>query len=140
MIDDFLFRWRFIIGSVLIVVILGGSLAIWFGKRQSAKDTANAQLVELQNQNDQLRKELSGQSGQVAGASDVQNNEQRVNINTADLAELDKLPGIGPAKAQAIVSFRESNGPFQTAEDIKNVKGIGDKSYEDLKNLITVGN
>lgn len=140
MIDNFLFRWRFLIGSVLIAIILAGSLAIWWDKRRGANEAENVRLIELQNQNDQLRKELSGQSEQVAGVADVQGVENKININTADLALLDKLPGIGPAKAQAIISYRESSGAFQSAEDIKNVKGIGDKSYEDLKNLITVGN
>lgn len=62
-----------------------------------------------------------------------------VNINTATEAELDKLPGVGPAKAKAIVEDRKKNGPFKTAEDLKRVKGIGDKNFEALKNEITVG-
>lgn len=62
-----------------------------------------------------------------------------VNINTANLAELDALPGIGPAKAQAIIDYRTANGNFLTKEDIKSVSGIGEATYEDLKGLITVG-
>lgn len=61
-----------------------------------------------------------------------------VNINTATIAELDTLPGVGPAIAQRIIDGR----PYSTIEDISNVKGIGnpgDKTYEDIKNLITVG-
>jgi competence protein ComEA len=60
-----------------------------------------------------------------------------VNINTADAAQLDTLPGIGPALAQRIIQYRETNGPFQSIEDIKNVSGIGDKKYEALKDLIS---
>lgn len=62
-----------------------------------------------------------------------------VNINTAGVDELDGLPGIGPAKAEAIIDYRESVGLFQNKEDIKNVSGIGDATYEDIKDLITVG-
>ncbi|MFA6313181.1 MAG: helix-hairpin-helix domain-containing protein [Sterolibacterium sp.] len=62
-----------------------------------------------------------------------------VNINTATEAELEKLQGIGPAKAKAIVEDRKKNGPFKTAEDLKRVKGIGDKNFAALKNEITVG-
>ena len=61
-----------------------------------------------------------------------------VNINTATEAELDKLPGIGPTKAKAIVEDRNKNGTFKSIEDIKRVKGIGDATFEKLKAEITV--
>lgn len=61
-----------------------------------------------------------------------------VNINTAGAAELDTLPGIGPALAERILQYRQANGPFQTIEDIKNVSGIGDKKYANLQHRITV--
>lgn len=56
-----------------------------------------------------------------------------VNINTASKDELVALPGIGPAKAQAIVDYRKAHGPFKTVEDLKDVKGIGAKRFEKLK-------
>ncbi|MCX7175240.1 MAG: helix-hairpin-helix domain-containing protein [Proteobacteria bacterium] len=62
-----------------------------------------------------------------------------VNINTATEAELDQLPGVGPAQAKAIVEDRKKNGPFKTTDDLKRVKGIGDKNFEKLKSEITVG-
>lgn len=61
-----------------------------------------------------------------------------VNINTADAALLDTLPGIGPAKAQAIIDYRTKNGPFAAIEDIQNVSGIGPATYANLKAEITV--
>ncbi len=62
-----------------------------------------------------------------------------VNLNTASQAELETLPGIGPTTAQKIIDYRETNGPFQTTEDIINVSGIGPGTYERIKDLITVG-
>ncbi len=62
-----------------------------------------------------------------------------ININTADLDELDKLPGIGPSIAQAIIDYRTQNGPFKTIEDINAVKGIGDALFAKIKDSITVG-
>ncbi|OPX87940.1 MAG: ComE operon protein 1 [Pelotomaculum sp. PtaB.Bin104] len=61
-----------------------------------------------------------------------------VNINTADISALDTLPGIGPAIAERIIQYRETNGPFNAITDIKNVSGIGDKKFEDLKDKISV--
>ena len=61
-----------------------------------------------------------------------------VNINTADSAELQKLHRVGPAIAKRIIDFREQNGDFQTIEDIKKVRGIGEKTFEKLKDQITV--
>lgn len=65
--------------------------------------------------------------------------EGLVNINTASLDELDTLPGIGPTTAQRIIDYRNENGPFGSIEDIVNVSGIGPATFEELKDLITVG-
>ena len=61
-----------------------------------------------------------------------------VNINTADSSELQSLPGIGPTIAKSIVEYREKNGNFETIEDLKNVTRIGDKTFDKLKDSITV--
>lgn len=63
----------------------------------------------------------------------------RVNINTADAAALQTLNGIGAARAQAIISYRETHGFFQTPEEIKNVEGIKDGVYNNIKDYISVG-
>ncbi len=61
-----------------------------------------------------------------------------VNLNTATESELQALQGVGPAKAAAIIQYREENGHFNTIEEITNVSGIGDKSFESLKDMISV--
>lgn len=60
----------------------------------------------------------------------------KVNINTADSAELQELEGVGPATADKIISYREENGRFRNIEDIKNVSGIGDKTFEKFRDKI----
>lgn len=62
-----------------------------------------------------------------------------LNINTASAAELDALPGIGPAKAKAIVAYRSKHGPFTTPADLVQVKGIGPKITARLYPLVTTG-
>lgn len=67
------------------------------------------------------------------GASD-----QRININTAPAWLLDTLEGIGPAIAEKIIEYRYQNGPFESVDDLKNVKGIGDSLLEKIRDKITV--
>lgn len=62
----------------------------------------------------------------------------KVNINTADEAALDTLPRVGPAMAARIIAYRETNGRFTTIEDLMNVTGVGDKTFEGLRDLVTV--
>lgn len=64
--------------------------------------------------------------------------DHAVNINTAEQAELTTLAGIGDVKAQAIIDYREANGPFASIEDVQNVSGIGPATYANIKDHITV--
>jgi competence protein ComEA len=72
------------------------------------------------------------------GAADTNAQSGPVNINTADSATLESLPGIGPATAQRIIAYREANGPFSSIEGLKQVSGIGEKKYAALADLICV--
>lgn len=64
--------------------------------------------------------------------------ERKININTADVEELTELTGIGETRARAIIAWREENGGFSSPEDLKNIEGIADKTYEKIKDRITV--
>ncbi len=61
-----------------------------------------------------------------------------VNVNTADIGELETLPGIGPVIAQNIIKYRNTNGPFKIKEELKNVSGIGEKKYEEIREFISI--
>ncbi len=62
----------------------------------------------------------------------------KININEASIQELDTLPGIGISTAEKIIKYIEENGKFKNIEDIKNVSGIGDSKYEQIKDLISI--
>lgn len=62
----------------------------------------------------------------------------KVNINTADEATLMALKGIGESKAKAILEYRQTNGPFKSVEDLTKVKGIGDTTLSQIRDLLTV--
>ena len=67
-------------------------------------------------------------------------NAALININTATAQELTALPGVGPGIAERIIAHREAHGPFRIIEEITDVSGIGERRFEDIRELITVGN
>ena len=73
-----------------------------------------------------------------ADASSGIEKSQGVNVNQADAAELQTINGIGPAKAEAIIAYREEHGEFQQIEDLRNISGFGEKTIERLKSQLTV--
>lgn len=77
-------------------------------------------------------------SGNKNNGSNGQTNQKVVNINTAEQSALEEIPGIGPKKAQEIIQYRDANGGFKTIEEIKEIKGIGDKTFESLKDFIAI--
>jgi competence protein ComEA len=78
-------------------------------------------------------------AGFVPAFAQTKGGAEKVNINTASAAELEKLPQIGPQIARRIVDFRKESGGFKRIEDLMKVKGIGEKTFDRLKDLITVG-
>ena len=65
-------------------------------------------------------------------------NSGPININTANLKELESLPGIGPVIANSIIEYRTRNGSFKKKEELKNVSGIGEKKYEEIEKLVSI--
>jgi len=72
--------------------------------------------------------------------SSVSEMSQKIDLNTATVTELQTLPGVGIAKAEAIITYREQVGPFLEVAQITEVKGIGEKMLSKLQNYLVVGN
>jgi competence protein ComEA len=80
----------------------------------------------------------AGTTVNPANTGGTSGNQAKINLNKADETQLQNLPGIGPSKAAAIIEYRETSGLFKNVEDLKEISGIGDKTFEKLKDLITV--
>ena len=83
-----------------------------------------------------IGEEVSEESVEVTNKEVSSQESSKININTATIEELDTLPGVGEATANKIVNHRSENGEFKTVEEIKNVNGIGDKKFENIKELM----
>lgn len=101
-------------------------------KINRAEKLKNHQLILIPNINDKVTSSVSTNQGSNSSSPSL------VNINTATESELDTLPGVGPSRAKDIIKYREENGGFKTIEDLKNIKGIGESSFEKLKDMVTI--
>lgn len=110
-------------------------------KKAQIKGNADITKINLSEKlKDQTYIYVPSQGEHVSSAMLNQPTENKieVNINTGDKAEIEKLPDIGPNKAEAIVQYRETKGEFKTIEDLKKIKGFGEKTVESLKEYIVL--
>lgn len=79
-----------------------------------------------------------GDPSSISSSTAGSQNSNSININKADAEELQNIPGIGPAKAAAIIEYREKNGSFKEPEQLMEISGIGEKTFEKMKDAVTV--
>lgn len=99
-------------------------------------DQAQVNLARFVSDGEQLVVPEIGSTPAAAGSTGVTGG--KVNLNTADLSTLETLPRVGPAMAQRIIDWRTSNGRFSAVEDLMSITGVGDKTFQQLKDLVTV--
>lgn len=138
------------IGIALVIISLVGGILLMVKKGASASNVDQNLLVEEKEKKiSELENELSNlkKENEDLKASQSQNEQSsvtseqvsgKININTASAGELDSLPGIGPAYAGRIIEYRQSHGGFKTLEEVMNVKGIGQKTFEKFRDQITI--
>ncbi len=81
---------------------------------------------------------VKGQQVIVASPGGTSPSSGKININSADQKTLEQLPGVGEVRAKAIIDYRQKNGPFKSTEDLKKITGIGDKTFEQMREQVTV--
>ena len=96
-----------------------------------AKKLQNHELVVIGNINDKENTNMIEESSEAEY-------DGLININSANLEELKKISGVGDVKAQSIIEYREKNGGFKSIDEIKNIDGIGEKTFEKIKDKITL--
>ncbi|MBC7518838.1 MAG: helix-hairpin-helix domain-containing protein [Microbacteriaceae bacterium] len=101
-------------------------------------DQAPLNLARLLSDGEQIVVTVIGQSTPAQHSDVNASAEAKVNLNTADAAALDTLPGVGPATAKDILDWRKKNGRFSSLEDLLSVGGIGEKTFAQLKDRVTL--
>ncbi len=119
---------------LIVVLLIGSGVTVY---KKYHPDFAPELLIE-KNFPEQKKVFEPVKSSAIPDSIDLKIPDRKVNLNTATLKELESLPGIGPELGKRILEFREKKGNFSTIDEIVNVKGIGPKTLEKLKNLITV--
>jgi len=119
----------------LIVILLIGSGVTLYKKYHP--DFA-PELLLKENRNTAKKVLEPAKSSTIPEKVSLRISERKINLNSATLQELDSLPGIGEELGKRILAYRESNGNFSSIEELKKINGIGQKTFEKLKNLVTV--
>ena len=124
-----------IIVIAFCVVCAAGNLYNYTKTVSDASDN----IIFFDIDNDSQSSGSNSENGFIPNDSqELQTNTCKVNINTADIEELVKLPGIGETKAKAVIAYREAFGGFVSIEEIMEVKGIGQATYDKIKDLISI--
>ena len=97
-----------------------------------AKEIKNHELIIIRNINDKANEDDVIEDS----ISEEVIDDTLISINNSDIEQLKEIPGIGEVKAKAIISYRESNGEFRSIDELKNVDGIGEKTFEKIKDNI----
>lgn len=128
------------------LLLLLGLILAGCGVRYIRRTAASGERMDWRRQQQLVRAALQAPAAKAEPPlppRDAVTSKQRaisnkININAASAKELERLPRVGPVMAQRIVSFRNQQGPFQSVEDLRQIKGIGEKTLARIRDRITI--
>ncbi len=124
--------------SVVGAILLAGMGTLWWQRRQPPSFDVTQGGVLSGVEGPPVQVVEAGTSTQAAVWDARLAAARAVDVNTADAAELERLPGVGPALAMRIVAYRSVHGPFASPEELTRVAGIGEGLYERLRGYVTI--
>lgn len=126
------------ISKINLAYVLKDGMKVNIPNKEDLKNNNNFDYITMSS-GDGKNDDIPESESSLSSKSDKSNtNKSAVNINTATQTELETLPGIGPSTALKIINYRNENGKFSSIDEIKNVSGIGDSKFENIKKYITV--
>jgi competence protein ComEA len=117
-----------------VILLIGSGVTLY---KKYHPDFA-PELLLKENRNTEKKVLEPAKSSNVPENISLKITDKKINLNRATLQELDSLPGIGEELGKRILAYRESKGNFSSIEELKKIKGIGQKTFEKLKNLVTI--
>jgi len=131
-------KQRFSVSEKVLVGVIVALSVILVIQRVSA-NSFMSRLKDVEIKTSETETASETETTETITETETKNEDTKlININTASASELCELQGIGEKKAQAIIDYRNENGGFVTIEEIMNVSGIGEKTFQNIKDKITV--
>ena len=124
--------------KINLVFVLEDGMKVNIPNNSDLKSNSDFEYITLNSGDSKNNDYIKNESDLESTKSNHSKSYDIVNINIATQTELESLPGIGPSLALKIINYRKENGKFSTIEEIKNVSGIGESRFEDLKKYINI--
>ena len=126
------------ISKINLAYVLKDGMKVNIPSKEDLKNNNKFDYITMSSGDGKSDNTSENESSLSSKTDKTNTNKSTVNINTATQTELETLPGIGPSTALKIINYRNENGKFSSIDEIKNVSGIGDSKFENIKKYITI--